>query len=56
MGFRKQVWLQKELNENNNDDSLFFSHLQDLIDITLCKTGDRFHNMCHDLRKGTLWV
>ena len=45
MGFRKQVLLQKELDENDNDDSPLCPHLQDLIDITLCKTGDRFHNI-----------
>jgi hypothetical protein len=45
MGFRKQVLLQKELDENDNDDFPLFSHLQDLIDITLCKTGDKFHNI-----------
>ena len=39
MGFRK---LQLD---NDNDDVPLFSHSQDLIDITLCKTGDRFHNI-----------
>ena len=44
MGFRKLILLQKEL-DNDNDDVPLFSHSQDLIDITLCKTGDRFHNI-----------
>jgi hypothetical protein len=44
MSFRKQILLQKEL-DNDNDDVPLFSHSQDLIDITLCKTGDRFHNI-----------
>ena len=44
MGFGKQSLLQKEL-DNDNDDVPLFSHSQDLIDITLCKTGDIFHNI-----------